>query len=124
MDSKQTIPIIESADCAALPVGNFRWVICALLFFATTINYVDRQVIALLAPTLGKQIGWNEKQYGNIITCFQIAYAIGLLVSGPIIDALGTRVGYSLSLIIWSLAAMGHGLVRSVSGFASMRGSG
>jgi ACS family hexuronate transporter-like MFS transporter len=121
MDSKQTIPILESADRAALPVGNFRWVICALLFFATTINYVDRQVIALLAPTLGKQIGWNEKQYGNIITCFQIAYAIGLLVSGPIIDALGTRVGYSLSLIIWSLAAMGHGLVRSVSGFASMR---
>jgi MFS transporter, ACS family, hexuronate transporter len=102
-------------------IGNYRWTICALLFFATTINYVDRQVIGILAPSLGKEIGWNEKQYSDIVTCFQIAYAIGLLLSGPIIDRLGTRVGYSLSLIFWSLSAMAHGLVRTVFGFASAR---
>lgn len=101
--------------------GYYRWIICALLFFATTINYVDRQVIGILAPTLGKEIGWSEKQYANIVTAFQFAYAIGMLLSGPIIDKLGTRLGYALMLFIWSLAGAWHGLMRSVSGFMAAR---
>ncbi len=101
--------------------GHYRWIICALLFFATTINYVDRQVIGILAPTLGKEIGWNEKQYANIVFCFQLAYAIGMLLSGPVIDRLGTRLGYALMLFIWSLAGAWHGLMRSVNGFMVAR---
>ena len=82
-----------NAPTAVKKMGSYRWIICALLFFATTINCIDRQVIGILAPTLGKEIGWNERQYGNIVTCFQIAYAIGLLLSGPLIDRLGTCSG-------------------------------
>src|SRR5213594_3045947 len=99
----------------------FRWVICGLLFFATTINYVDRQVIGILAPSLGKSIGWDEQQYGNIVMCFSIAYAVGMLLAGPLIDGLGTRMGYALSLFVWSLAGMTHGLARNVTQFASAR---
>ncbi|MCX7885689.1 MAG: MFS transporter [Verrucomicrobiae bacterium] len=101
--------------------GYYRWIICALLFFATTINYVDRQVIGILAPTLGREIGWNEKQYSNIVTSFQVAYALGMLLSGPIIDKLGTRLGYALMLFVWSLAGAWHGLMRSVTGFMAAR---
>jgi len=108
-------------NVSASPVGRYRWVICALLFFATTINYVDRQVVGVLAPTLGKEIGWDEKQYASIVISFQAAYAIGLLLSGPIIDKLGTRIGYGLSLVVWSLAGMMHGQMRSVFGFAIAR---
>jgi ACS family hexuronate transporter-like MFS transporter len=103
--------------------GHYRWVICALLFLATTINYMDRQVIGLLAGKLKHQFGWDDqhKQYANIVLCFSIAYALGQLVSGPIINRLGTKIGYSLSLIVWSLAAVGHGFMRSFGGFATMR---
>jgi MFS transporter, ACS family, hexuronate transporter len=99
----------------------YRWRICALLFFATTINYIDRQVLGVLAPYLQTVIGWNEIQYGYIVTSFQAAYAIGLLVAGGVIDRLGTRIGYAVSIAIWSLAAMSHGLVQSVIGFAAAR---
>jgi len=99
----------------------YRWRICALLFFATTINYVDRQVLGVLAPYLQSIIGWNEIQYGYIVTSFQAAYAIGLLVAGGVIDRLGTRIGYAISIAIWSLAAMSHALVHSVLGFAVAR---
>lgn len=98
-----------------------RWVVCALLFFATTINYIDRQVIGILAPTLGREIGWSESQYADIVFSFQLAYAIGLLLAGPVIDRLGTRLGYALALVFWSLAAMAHGPVRSVTGFCMAR---
>lgn len=98
-----------------------RWTICALLFFATTINYMDRQILGILAPTLQQEIGWDEKQYSNIVTAFQAAYAIGLLGFGRIIDTLGTKPGYSLSIIAWSLAAMAHALVRTVTGFGIAR---
>jgi ACS family hexuronate transporter-like MFS transporter len=100
---------------------HYRWVICALLFFATTVNYVDRQVLGILAPTLGKEIGWNEVQYGHIVTSFQVAYAVGLLLAGRAIDWMGTRLGYSVALVIWSLAAMAHGLARTVVQFACCR---
>jgi ACS family hexuronate transporter-like MFS transporter len=100
---------------------NFRWRICALLFFATTINYVDRQVLGLLAPLLQTNIGFNEVQYGYIVTSFQAAYALGLLAMGGIIDRIGTKLGYALSISIWSLSAMGHALVHSAFGFGVAR---
>jgi ACS family hexuronate transporter-like MFS transporter len=103
------------------PIGRYRWRICALLFFATTINYIDRQVLGVLAPELQKSIGWNEIQYSYIVTAFQAAYAIGLLVAGGWIDRIGTRVGYFISVSIWSLAAMAHALVRTPLGFGGAR---
>ena len=100
---------------------TYRWRICALLFFATTINYIDRQVLGVLAPYLQPIIGWNEIQYGYIVTSFQAAYAIGLLIVGGVIDRFGARIGYAIAISIWSLAAMSHALVQSVIGFAVAR---
>ena len=85
---------------------RFRWTICALLFAATTINYLDRQILGILAPTLEKEIGWSEMEYSNIVTAFQAAYAIGLVAFGRGIDLIGTRHGYAISIFSWSLAAM------------------
>jgi MFS transporter, ACS family, hexuronate transporter len=101
--------------------ARFRWRICALLFAATTINYIDRQVLGVLAPDLGRLIGWNEIQYSHIVVAFQAAYAIGLVCAGAVIDRLGTRLGYALAICIWSAAAMSHALVRTVLGFAIAR---
>jgi len=98
-----------------------RWWICALLFFATTINYVDRQVFAILAPQLQTEIGWSEIEYGYIVTAFQLSYAIGLLLVGKLIDFLGTKKGFILSIIVWSLAAMSHALARTPIGFGMAR---
>jgi ACS family hexuronate transporter-like MFS transporter len=102
-------------------LGRYRWVICALLFFATTINYMDRQVLGILAPTLQKDIGWSEAQYGAIVSWFTLAYAFGYLGAGGLMDKLGTRIGFAISVFIWSLAAMGHALARSVAGFGVAR---
>ena len=101
--------------------GSYRWCICALLFFATTINYMDRQVLGLLAPTLQKDIGWSETQYAHIIVAFQAAYAIGLLLFGRWIDVVGTRKGYAVAVVVWSLAAGAHAWARSVLGFGAAR---
>jgi ACS family hexuronate transporter-like MFS transporter len=106
---------------AATRVGHYRWYICALLFFATTINYADRQVIGVLAPDLEKIIGWNEIQYGWIVTSFQAAYAIGFLFAGRFIDRVGTRAGYAIMFALWSLAAIGHSFVATMLGFAIAR---
>jgi ACS family hexuronate transporter-like MFS transporter len=106
---------------SSAPVGKYRWRICALLFFATTINYMDRQVLGVLAPYLQNVIGWNELQYGYIVTSFQAAYAVGLLIAGGIIDRVGTRLGYALAIGLWSLAAMSHSLVHTVLGFGAVR---
>jgi ACS family hexuronate transporter-like MFS transporter len=103
------------------PGGKYRWVIVALLFFATTTNYIDRQVFGILAPFLEKEIGWNELDYSHIVIAFQAAYAIGLLLVGRLIDRLGTKLGYCLALVCWSLASMGHALAGSVRGFAVAR---
>src|SRR5215204_2379459 len=89
-------------------VGNRRWLICALLFFAATINYVDRQVIGILKPTLQAEFGWTEVAYGWIIFSFQTAYAIGLLLVGRLMDRVGTKIGFALSIVVWSVAAIGH----------------
>ena len=93
-------------------MSRYRWVICALLFFATTINYIDRQVLGILAPTVQAEIGWTEAQYGAIVSWFTLAYAIGYVVAGRLIDRIGTRAGFSISLVVWSIAAMGHSLAQ------------
>lgn len=102
-------------------IGNKRWTICALWFFATTINYIDRQVLGILAPVLQTEIGWNEIDYGYIVTAFQFAYAIGMVLVGRLMDKLGTKIGYSIAMAIWSLAAMAHSFASSVIGFAVAR---
>ncbi|HSB26565.1 MAG TPA: MFS transporter, partial [Pyrinomonadaceae bacterium] len=106
---------------AGTRVGNFRWVICALLFFAATINYLDRQVIATLKGDLQKAGVWDEIGYSWVVFAFQTAYAIGLLVAGRVMDWLGTKKGFSLSVLFWSVAAMAHAAVSSVLGFAGAR---
>jgi len=98
-----------------------RWVVCALLFFATTINYIDRQVLGILAPELQRTIGWSEVEYGYIVTAFQAAYALGLLVVGRLLDLLGTKRGFATALIFWSLAAMAHALAKTPFGFGVAR---
>ncbi|HEY9228304.1 MAG TPA: MFS transporter, partial [Gemmatimonadaceae bacterium] len=103
------------------PRGNFRWTICALLFVATTINYIDRQILGILAPTLGREIGWNEQEYGAIVSWFSIAYALGFLVAGRIMDRFGTRRGLAASVVAWSIAAMSTALARTANGFAAAR---
>lgn len=102
-------------------MGLYRWTICGLLFFATTIIYIDRQVFGILAPVLQKDIGWNEIEYGYIIAAFTAAYALGFLFVGRFIDKVGTKIGYTISTVIWSIAAMGHTLVKTVFGFGVAR---
>jgi ACS family hexuronate transporter-like MFS transporter len=102
-------------------IGNYRWRIVALLFFATTLNYIDRQVIGILAPYLEPIFGWSEADYSFIIAGFQLAYMIGLIIMGGLIDRLGTKNGYSLAIIIWSIAGMLHAAARSVISFAAAR---
>ncbi|MGH9385341.1 MAG: MFS transporter [Vicinamibacterales bacterium] len=93
---------------APVRVGRYRWVICGLLFLAATINYIDRQVIGILKPTLQQQYGWSEIDYADIVFSFQLAYAIGLLLAGRFIDRVGTRIGFAVAVLVWSIAAIGH----------------
>lgn len=112
---------IAADEVPVAKIGRYRWRICALLLFATTINYIDRQVLGVLAPDLQRTIGWNEIQYGYIVTAFQAAYAIGLVTAGAVIDRLGTRSGYALAILVWSIAAISHSLAATVVGFAIAR---
>src|SRR4030042_1612519 len=112
---------ISPQDETGEKTGNYRWTICALLFFATTINYIDRQILGILAPELQKIIGWSESQYGYIVTAFQTAYAIGLLLFGRFIDKLRTRGGSLGAISVWSVAAMAHAAARTVFGFGVAR---
>ena len=102
-------------------IGKYRWTVVALLFFATTINYLDRQVIGLLKPTLEQTFFWSETDYSNVVMAFTTAYAAGLLLFGRVIDRIGTKMGYVISIIAWSLAAMAHALARSTFGFGVAR---
>lgn len=111
----------EAAARITKPASNVRWIICALLFFATTINYIDRQIIGILKPTLQAELGWSEIDYGMIVFWFQAAYAIGLLACGPIIDRIGSKLGYGAAIALWSMAAMAHALFRTPGGFAAAR---
>jgi MFS transporter, ACS family, hexuronate transporter len=101
--------------------SHVRWIVCGLLFLATTINYVDRQIIGILKPTLQADLGWSEIDYGMIVFWFQAAYGVGLLACGPLIDRIGSRLGYAAAIGIWSLAALAHALARTPSGFALAR---
>jgi ACS family hexuronate transporter-like MFS transporter len=102
-------------------IGHFRWVICALLLFGTTKNYMDRQILGLLKETLQQNLGWNEIDYSNLVSAFYAAYAVGMLVVGRLIDRLGTRLGYALAMVFWSLASMGHALAGSIASFGIAR---
>lgn len=101
--------------------GYIRWIICALLFLATVINYIDRTVISVLEPELRDKIGWTDSQWGYISASFMLAYAIGFPLSGWFIDKVGTRLGFALSLIVWSLAAASHAFARNVGEFMLAR---
>jgi ACS family hexuronate transporter-like MFS transporter len=109
---------------AALPVpraGRYRWLIIALLFAATTVNYIDRTMLGLLAPVLGDELGWSENDYGNIVTAFQAAYALGFLLMGWLIDRFGPKIGYSIAITIWTIGHVAHGFAGSVVSFMAAR---
>jgi ACS family hexuronate transporter-like MFS transporter len=102
-------------------IRNLRWYIAFLLFLATTINYIDRQVFSILAPELQREIGWSEVDYGRIVIAFQLSYAVMLLVSGRLLDRIGTKLGFTLAIIFWSVAEAGHAFARSAVGFGIAR---
>jgi MFS transporter, ACS family, hexuronate transporter len=102
-------------------ITNYRWVICALLFFATTVNYIDRQILSLLKEILDEKIGWTNEQFGWVNSAFQFAYGIGLLGFGWFVDRFGTKIGYAVSIIAWSFAAAAHALVGTFGGFITAR---
>jgi ACS family hexuronate transporter-like MFS transporter len=112
---------ITPSQSSALRIGRYRWTICALLFFATTINYIDRQVLGILGPTLQRDLGWNEQQFGDVVSWFTVGYALGFLVVGRIMDRVGTRRGFASSIVIWSVAAMAHAFARGAAGFSAAR---
>jgi len=112
---------IPAADGAAQPIGNFRWVICGLLFFATAINYIDRQVLGILKTPLSHDLGWSQQDYANIVTAFQFTYAFGYLFGGRLMERFGVKRGLPLAALVWSLFAALHGLMRSVGGFSFAR---
>lgn len=105
----------------ASPPTNYRWIVCALLFLATTVNYIDRQILGLIKPILDEQLHWSNEDFGKTNAYFQFSYAVSLLMFGWIVDKYGTKIGYGLSIFAWSLAAMGHALVGSVGGFNAAR---
>ena len=102
-------------------VGRFRWIICALLFFATLINYMDRHIIGILKPELKQTFQWSEQDYGTMVASFQAAYAAGLALSGPFIEWVGMKSAYAIAIILWSLATIFHAPARSVFGFIAAR---
>ncbi len=102
-------------------IGNYRWRVLVLIFFATTINYIDRQVLGMLKPYIAQDLGWTESGYGYIVTAFQVAYAMGLLFAGRILDKIGTKSGYTIAISIWSFAGMAHAAARSVFSFGLAR---
>lgn len=116
-----SIPNSEDESVATDAVGQVRWIICGLLFFAASVNYMDRQVIGLLKPTLQAQFGWTETGYSNIVVAFQFAYGASLLVVGKLIDRIGTRKGFTFAVLFWSISAMAHAAAGSVFQFALAR---
>ena len=120
-DDLRTIEPVTPPAQTGFQLSYLRWYICALLFFATTINYIDRQTVSVLKPHLQEVLHWSESDYGWIVFAFQVAYAVMLMVSGKVMDWLGTRVGYTLAMIWWSLAAMAHALARGAFSFGVAR---
>lgn len=116
------IKLSEDGKMKIPSTGYYRWVVCALLFFATTINYIDRQVIGLLKPTLEAEFNWSELDYGYIIMFFSASYALGYIIFGTVIDKIGSKMGYAVSVTVWSIAAILHAAARSTLGFGLVRG--
>jgi MFS transporter, ACS family, hexuronate transporter len=114
---------ITKTDSLATPVGNYRWTICALVFFATTVNYLDRSVISLLKSTLSTEFNWNDGDYADIEIAFKLTYALGMLGAGRLIDKLGTKMGYWWATFLWSVSAVCHAFVSSTLGFVFARAS-
>src|SRR4051812_26624894 len=110
IDWSNPSPVSAATGSQPGRIGRYRWMICLLLFAAATINYMDRQVLGVLKPELSRSLGWDEINYGNIVTAFQIAYAIGMLSMGRLLDRLGTRVGFAVAVCFWGLASMSHAL--------------
>ena len=102
-------------------VGRYRWLIIAVLFIATTVNYIDRTMLGLLAPDLTTELGWSENDYGNIVTAFQAAYALGFLLMGWLIDRFGPKIGYSIAIVIWTIGHVAHGFAGSIVSFMAAR---
>ncbi|HYV98928.1 MAG TPA: MFS transporter [Gemmatimonadaceae bacterium] len=100
---------------------GYRWTICALLFAITTINYVDRQVLSILAPTLQRELGWTEANYGDIVSWFSFVYAFGFLIAGRVLDRIGVKRGFSIAVVTWSVAAISHAFARGAAGFSAAR---
>jgi ACS family hexuronate transporter-like MFS transporter len=121
METKPDKPQEAAVNPSPSKMGRFRWAICALLFFAALVNYMDRQVLGLLKPFLSQKFEFGEEAYGNIVVAFQASYAIGQTLAGPFIEFLGTKVAYSLAVVLWSLAAMSHTLARSALGLGFAR---
>lgn len=105
----------------AKPDGRRRWLIIALLFVATTVNYIDRTMLGLLAPSLGKELNWSENDYGTIVTAFQAAYALGFLLMGWLIDRFGPKIGYAIAITVWTIGHVAHGFASTVAGFMAAR---
>ncbi|HEX5459480.1 MAG TPA: MFS transporter [Steroidobacteraceae bacterium] len=120
-ESHSTATPTARIDAAAERVGRFRWVICALLFAATALNYVDRQIIGILEPMLAHKFHWTETDYSNVVFSFQLAYAIGYLIFGKLIDRIGARVGYALAVAIWTVAHVAHAWASSLTDFIVAR---
>ncbi len=108
---------------AEAPRFGYRWTICAMLFFATTINYIDRQVIGILGPTLRHELGWTTEQFGDVLSWFQLMYGLGFLGVGRLLDRIGVKKGFALAIATWSLAAMSHAIARTQVGFSIARGA-
>ena len=117
----ETYGVTGKGSLVATTVGRYRWFICAVLFLAATTNYIDRQVLGVLKPVLTAELHWNDVTYGNIITAFQVAYAVGMLSMGRLLDKLGTRVGFAVAATLWGAAAMGHALATTAIGFGIAR---
>jgi MFS transporter, ACS family, hexuronate transporter len=112
---------MSSPGAAPLRSTNYRWVVCTLIFAATTINYIDRQILALIKPILDEQLHWTNEQFGLTNALFQLSYAVSLLIFGWVVDRFGTKLGYLVSIAAWSVAAVGHSFVTSISGFYTAR---
>jgi len=102
-------------------IGRYRWVICALLFFATTISYIDRQVFGILAPEMKKIFGWTDTNYTDIVFWFEVAYALGQLLAGRLLDRIGTFAGFALAMLFWSGASVLHAAMATIAGFSVAR---
>lgn len=120
MSSPEREPLVAETPDLERP-ASYRWTICALLFVATTINYVDRQVLGILAPTLQRELHWTEADYGDIVSWFSFAYAFGFLAAGRVIDWIGVRRGLATAVVAWSIAAIGHAFARTAAGFSVAR---